>query len=49
MDSSEGTPAVADLDAIPVETTAPVVDNSFDLDFSDNNNDEDGDEIPDFF
>jgi hypothetical protein len=49
MESSEGTPAVADLDAIPVETTAPVVDNSFDLDFSDNNNDEDGDEIPDFF
>ena len=49
MESSEGTPAVADLDAIPVETTVPIVDNSFDLDFSDNNNDEDGDEIPDFF
>jgi len=49
MESSEGTEAVADLDSIPVEKEEePEIDTSFDLDFSDNDN-EDGDEIPDFF
>jgi hypothetical protein len=49
IESSEGTPAVANLDTIPVEKKEEIIDNSFDLDFVSDDTEESGDDIPDFF
>jgi hypothetical protein len=49
IESSEGTPAVANLDTIPVEKKEEIIDNSFDLDFVSDDTEESGDNIPDFF
>ena len=49
IESSEGTPAVANLDTIPVEKKEAIIDNSFDLDFVSDDTEESGDDIPDFF
>ena len=46
-ESSEGTPAVADLDTIPVEKKEKELD--FELDLSNDETEETGDDIPDFF
>ena len=49
VEQSEGTEIVADLDNVPVEKKEEIIDDSFDLDFTSNDTEESGDNIPDFF
>ena len=49
VEQSEGTEVVADLDNVPVEKKEEIIDDSFDLDFTSNDTEESGDNIPDFF